>query len=193
MMDSPKISLLGYALLGLIQERPVSGYSLRKIFTATPMGSFSDSPGAIYPALGRLEAQGLIEGTVEEGSGLRLRKIYRLQPAGSAALKRWLERPVAREDVVRGMGELMLRFSFMGRAADAELALRFLESVRTQLAGYVPELEQYAAANESKMPLSGMLALDHGVRIYRASLGWTEAALAAYARQKVEQEKGSKT
>lgn len=188
-METTKISLLGYALLGLIQEKPISGYSLRKIFTATPMGSFSDSPGAIYPALGRLETQELIEGSVEEGSGLRLRKMYRLKPAGLSALKRWFGHPVSREDVVRGMGELMLRFSFMGKAADADVPMRFLESVRTQLAEYVPELEQYAAANQQKMPLSGRLALDHGVRIYRASLGWTEAALTAYAQQEGRQEK----
>ena len=38
----------------------MSGYDLRKIFTTTAMGSFSDSPGAIYPALARLEANGLV-------------------------------------------------------------------------------------------------------------------------------------
>ena len=63
-------SLLGFALLGLIFEQPRSGYDLRKIFTTTAMGSFSDSPGAIYPALARLEANGLVRGTVEESASL---------------------------------------------------------------------------------------------------------------------------
>jgi len=180
MKNAKRISLLGYALLGLIQQQPVSGYSLRKIFTATPMGSFSDSPGAIYPALARLEADGLIQGVVEEGAGLRRRKIYRLKPAGLAALKRWYARPVTREDVVRGMGELMLRFAFLGETADQDTIRRFLTSLRGQLKAYLPEVEAFAGMHEDKMSVSGKLALDHGVRGYRASLEWVEAAIAAY-------------
>ena len=52
---SARVSLLGYALLGLLHQKPSSGYALRRVFATTPMGTFSDSPGAIYPALGRLE------------------------------------------------------------------------------------------------------------------------------------------
>src|SRR5258708_31023457 len=46
-------SLLGFAILGMLHARPQSGYDLRKAFVATPMRLFSDSPGAIYPALRR--------------------------------------------------------------------------------------------------------------------------------------------
>src|SRR5690606_8869973 len=54
---------LEYALIGLIRECPRSGYELRKVFVETAMAGYSGSPGAIYPALRRLEADGLIEGT----------------------------------------------------------------------------------------------------------------------------------
>ena len=40
------------------------------------MKTYSDSPGAIYPALSRLEKQGLIRGTIEQGSGLRRRQMF---------------------------------------------------------------------------------------------------------------------
>jgi DNA-binding PadR family transcriptional regulator len=56
-----EISQLGFALLGLIHQQPMSGYDLRKVFTASALGSYSDSPGAIYPALNRLEAGGLVQ------------------------------------------------------------------------------------------------------------------------------------
>lgn len=65
------ISLLGYALLGLLHQRPSSGYALRRTFATMPMGTFSDSPGAIYPALRRLEQQGLVRGRLESSAGLR--------------------------------------------------------------------------------------------------------------------------
>jgi len=56
----------------LLWQSPRSGYDLRKFFSATPMMSFSDSPGAIYPALRRLEQRGFIRGQAE---GARRRKI----------------------------------------------------------------------------------------------------------------------
>jgi hypothetical protein len=39
---------LGHALL---HQQPRSGYDLRKIFESSPIAYYSDSPGAIYPAL----------------------------------------------------------------------------------------------------------------------------------------------
>jgi len=76
------------------------------------MNTYSDSPGAIYPALRRLEQQGLIRGSIEESSGLRRRQMFRLTPQGLAALKHWINRPVVRADVIRGLDEVMLRFAF---------------------------------------------------------------------------------
>jgi DNA-binding PadR family transcriptional regulator len=52
---SAKIPCLGYALMGLPQGKPWPGYELRKIFSSTAMRTYSDSPGAIHPALRRLE------------------------------------------------------------------------------------------------------------------------------------------
>jgi hypothetical protein len=40
------------------------------------MGTFSDSPGAIYPALGRLERQALVRGRVEPSAGLRQKQTF---------------------------------------------------------------------------------------------------------------------
>jgi len=54
MKKHPQITVLGYALLGLLQQKAQSGYELRKVFAETAMGNYSSSPGAIYPALERL-------------------------------------------------------------------------------------------------------------------------------------------
>ena len=65
-MCKRKTTLLEYALLGLTYQAPMSGYDLRKIFTTTAMGHFSSSPGAIYPALQRLEARSLLKATIDD-------------------------------------------------------------------------------------------------------------------------------
>jgi DNA-binding PadR family transcriptional regulator len=69
-MQRVVISKLGYALLGWLRANPASGYDLHKVFSTTAMMTYSDSPGAIYPALRRLQEQDLIRGSIESGAGL---------------------------------------------------------------------------------------------------------------------------
>jgi DNA-binding PadR family transcriptional regulator len=179
-MQYAAIPLLGYAVLGLLHEAPLSGYGVRKLFASSPMGSFSDSPGAIYPALQRLEKAGLIRGRVEDGSGLRRKKIFQLTESGTAALKQWLKQPVTRDDVVRSTDELMLRFSFMDNGIGEAATVRFLKSFRKELADYIPSLREYLNSNRAEIPRSGILALESGVRSYETLLEWCDHAIKTY-------------
>ncbi len=181
-MNSPRIPSLGYALLGLLQK-PSSGYDLRKVFSSTSMKTYSDSPGAIYPALGRLEKAGLIRGTVEEGSGMRRRQIFRLTPNGLDELEQWIRRPVTREDLVRGPQEIMLRFAFSEIAAGATAAVELLRSLETELQAYVADLHQELEAFPPAMPMSARLAFESGIRGTQCFLDWTHYALATYEKR----------
>ena len=177
-----EIPLLGRALLGLLMQAPLSGYDIRRIFTQTPLGTFSDSPGAIYPALKRLAADGLIRGRVERSAGLRERRIFRLTPAGTSTLQRWLSAPVTRDDVVHDTDELLLRFGFMDVGLGAHASVRFLTTLQHELQRYVPELKRYRDAHSGGMPLSGRLALESGIRSYETLLKWTAHALLTYGQ-----------
>jgi len=169
---------LEYALIGLIRECPRSGYELRKVFVETAMAGYSGSPGAIYPALRRLEADGLIEGTEQPGGPGRPRREYRLTPAGEAVLQEWLALPVTREDVALRLDELMLRFAFLGFAADSSArTLEFLASLEAHLEAFHAELlEQLEAIREA--PLHAQLALEAGISSIADRLRWTRAVRA---------------
>jgi len=180
-------SLLGFALLGLLQQHPLSGYDFRKFFATTPMGGFSDSPGAIYPALRRLEERGLVRSEVRESAGLRRRRVFRPTPKGLAAFKAWQSRPIVRDDVVRRGPELLLRFAFMDQTLGAERALAFLREFSRELSSYIPSLRQYLDAHAGEMPLSGRLALESGIVDYEARLRWARRAIARYERRRKEQ------
>jgi DNA-binding PadR family transcriptional regulator len=177
-------SLLGFALLGLLHEQPMSGYDLRKVFASTAMGSFSDSPGAIYPALGRLEKRGLVKGTVEESASLRKRRVFKVTAKGAAVLKAWLKRPVTRDDVVRRIGELMLRFAFMDDALGPERTTEFLREYAEGLSEYLPILKEFHKAHASTMPMSARLAFESGIEEYEVRLKWARSSLAVYERGK---------
>jgi PadR family transcriptional regulator, regulatory protein AphA len=186
-MKSPKIPSLGYALLGLLQK-PSSGYDLRKVFSSTSMKTYSDSPGAIYPALARLEKAGLIRGAIEEGSGLRRRQIFRLTSKGISELKKWITRPVTREDLVWGQDEILLRFAFCERAVGPAAAVEMLKSLEGALKVHIRGLQEELQQIKTAMPTSARLAFECGIRGNQSLLDWTYDAIATY--EKEERRKG---
>jgi DNA-binding PadR family transcriptional regulator len=183
MIRADSNSTLGFALLGLIWQSPRSGYELRKFFSVTPMMIFSDSPGAIYPALRRLEQRGFIR---SHAAGARRRKIFQLTARGRTEFRRWQTQPVTRQAVVRNCDALMLRFAFMDQSASKRDCLRFLRGFQKELFAYIPNLREYLKANRAHMSQSGSLALESGIHAYQAHLRWTKTAIAVYRRNKGE-------
>ena len=177
------ISSLGYAVLGLLHQQTRSGYDLRKIFANTPMGSFSDSPGAIYPALQRLEKQGLVRSQLQPSSGRR-RRVFRPTASGKRAFRAWQTKSISTDDIMHRVDELMLRFAFMDETASPTQAARFLRNLIEELRRYMPSLRQFLKANARQMSLSGRLALVRGVRDYEGLLRWSRSALAKYTKRK---------
>jgi DNA-binding PadR family transcriptional regulator len=177
-------SLLGFTLLGLIRQSPMSGYDLMKIFASTAWGTFSDSPGAIYPALRRLEVRELVRGTVEESSSLRRRRVFKVTAKGLAAFKAWLKKPVTRDEVIRRIPDLMVRCAFMDETLGEERTAKFIAEFAGELAGYIPSLQQYLESHSSEMTLSSQLALESGIQEYEARLRWARASMAFYEQRK---------
>jgi DNA-binding PadR family transcriptional regulator len=170
-------TILGYALLGLLGQEPRSGYDLRKIFSTTPFTHFSDSPGAVYPALARLHRRGWV--ATSRPAGGRRRQLLRLTPAGRKAWLAWLRRPPTRPDVIRGMDQLMVRFAFMGEVLPAEAVVRFLETLAREIDAHVEDLRRFRREAAAAMSTTGRLAYDEGVEAYEAAAAWARRAVAA--------------
>lgn len=72
---------LHLVLLALLAQRPQHGYELMSELDLLFGPAYTPSPGSIYPALGALEAEGLVKAR-EEGD----RKVFSVTPVGSRAL-----------------------------------------------------------------------------------------------------------
>jgi DNA-binding PadR family transcriptional regulator len=79
-----------YALLELVQERPMHGYEMMKALEERSGGFYTPSAGTIYPTLQMLEDRGLV--TFQEVEG---KKVYSITEAGKAYLA---ERQKGEED-----------------------------------------------------------------------------------------------
>ena len=171
------ISTLSLAVLGLIQQKSRSGYDLRKAFSTTPMGHFSSSPGAIYPALKRMEKSGWIRGSIDNNKQLRPRLIYRITAKGLDALKQHLMQTVTKDDVIWRMDDLMLRFAFMDDVAGREYTLKFLQQFLAETKSHVSTLKQYQKQIKGTIPVSGRLAMENGIDNYQTNVKWAQRAI----------------
>jgi len=141
-------------LLGLIASEPRSGYGLKKMFNASPAGIYQPSPGALYPALRRLEDRGLLQAEKQVSSGRRSQRLYQVTEAGQAVHLDWLRQPVVPDTVATDLGLHMMRFALM---------------------------ENHLEREAHHVPQHARLALQHGIVTHRASLEWAHSALAALA------------
>jgi DNA-binding PadR family transcriptional regulator len=85
-LNSPKghVDLL---LLSVLEHEPTHGYGLVDALRERSEGAFDFAEGTVYPALYRLERQGLVRSRWEHGR-TRRRRVYRLTRAGVAELSR---------------------------------------------------------------------------------------------------------
>ena len=94
-MDSQELKgHLDMLLLAAIRAEPMHGYGILERLRVMSDGTFDLPEGTIYPALYRLERAGLLSSRSAVHRG-RKRRVYRLTPAGGAALagqrERWGE------------------------------------------------------------------------------------------------------
>ena len=174
MKTNTKPTLLDFAILGLIQDQPLSGYRIRKQFEETALGNYSSSPGTIYPALKRLERLGLIEKMVINDSK---KSHFQITSKGVLILRGWFVKPIEQKDVEKNIDELLLRFAFMETLVNKEQKMAFLTAFRDRLKVYIKELKKYYDQEANEMPLHGKLALQHGIDSAKVTLNWCKKAL----------------
>jgi DNA-binding PadR family transcriptional regulator len=166
-------------LLAVIAGEPRSGYGLKKMFTSSPASVYQPSPGALYPALRRLEERGLLRAEEQVSSGRRALRLYRVTDAGLAVYLEWLRRPVVPETVTADLGQHLMRFSLMENYLERAEVMAFLADLGDALDGFVAGVEQFAASRQGALGKHAQLALEHGIATHRASLEWVRSAMAA--------------
>ena len=169
-------------LLGLIASVPRSGYGLKKLFSASPASVYQPSPGALYPALRRLEDRGLLQAEKTVSSGRRAQRVYHVTEAGRAVHLDWLRQQVVPDTIVADLGLHLMRFALMENNLPRQAVLAFLADLASALEGFVSGVEQFVASGTGRsLPRHAVLALEHGIVMHRASLEWARSAMAALA------------
>lgn len=77
---------LDLLLLSVLARGPAHGYAVIAALRDGSSGAFDLPEGTVYPALHRLESEGLLASSWGDAGGRR-RRVYRLTGAGAAALR----------------------------------------------------------------------------------------------------------
>ncbi|MDF9814430.1 PadR family transcriptional regulator [Streptomyces sp. SPB162] len=163
---------LRHALLGLLVERPASGYDLMKLFETSLANVWPATQSQVYGELGRLADTGLLEVAAE---GPRGRKEYALTDEGLAELRRWLTETEP-ERVRRS--ETLLRVFFLGVLTPVE-ACAYLGNEATRAADHRASLKELEAAvhwGDDQPSVYGRLALEYGLRFTAMQEEWAHWA-----------------
>jgi DNA-binding PadR family transcriptional regulator len=169
-----KPTLLDFAILGLIQRQPLSGYAIRKLFEETALSNYSSSPGTIYPALNRLQKFELVK---KNAQGKTTKTCFEITTNGLQVLREWFTKPVEKIEVEKKTAELLLRFGFMEALVDKKQKINFLASFRDLLNIYIKELQAYYNKESNNMTLHGRLAFQYGIDSSKTTLKWCKKAI----------------
>jgi DNA-binding PadR family transcriptional regulator len=159
---------LRIAALGLLAQKPGSGYDLLKHFEASMANVWPATQSQLYGELNKLADAGLIE---ISDIGPRGRKEYRITEAGHAELRRWVtnpqdDPPFRSADLLRVflLGEVtpdQARDHVIAMAEHADAEVKRLEELRHSIEWADDDASFY-----------GYAALEHGLRAHGMEADW---------------------
>ena len=150
-------------ILGFLMHAAKTGYELKKAFSLSFAFFSGLSYGSIYPALKKMEEQGLITMRLEIQDGAPNRKVYTITDRGREVFLRALVSPPALERYRSDFLNRLFFFAYLPpeqRISIASFYLRSLKEVQKLLDSYRSEIESHADRFQ-------LLCYEFGVRFYR--------------------------
>ena len=91
---------LKYAILGILIEKPMHGYELKRAVSPALSRDRLMNDGVLYPLLAKMEKEGLVRGKVERGDKRPNRRVFHPTASGRRVFFEWLRGSALEEDLV---------------------------------------------------------------------------------------------
>jgi DNA-binding PadR family transcriptional regulator len=156
--------------LGFLSFGEASGYDIKKHFEASFDHFFSTGFGSIYPALAALADEGLASCTAVPQAGRPDRKVYRITPAGEAALRQTLATCEPAHKVRSELLAVLYFSDLMPPQRVTALLDAQLENMRQGLA----RMKRTGCPGEQEWPSSVRFVQGFGIALLEAAAAYTE-------------------
>jgi len=167
--------VLEVAILGLLKERPMHGYELKKRLSYMLGHFWTVSYGSLYPALKRLEKSGSIERAYSVKEKTRNRNVFRITSKGEAEFMRLLAEDIS-DTSLADTEKFDLRMAFF-QYLEPERRLSLLETRRRLLEAQVVEFKAYRSSNGDEDHYRKGL-MRHKVELARSDIRWLDKLMA---------------
>jgi len=167
--------LLDMAILGLLKERPMHGYELKKRLSYMLGHFWTVSYGSLYPALKRLERAGDIERAYSVREKTRHRNVYRITRAGENDFIELLSDTVTDKSLADNE-KFDLRMAFF-QYLKPETRLSLLEKRVQYLKEQIPKFKAYRSSNRDQDRYRTSL-FRHKVEQAKSDIRWLERLIA---------------
>lgn len=200
-------TLLELGILGLLKEQELHGYELKKRLSERLGFTSGVSFGTLYPALARLEGDGLVRAVEEAGAvraipltgslggelaafraragvarGGRSKKVYAITDGGAARFGHLLNADLRSGDAdLRSSDEermFSLRLAF-ARFVTTEVRVRLLERRRGQLLDRLHALVGRLEAGGAALDTYARTLMEHDREVTERDISWIERLIAA--------------
>ena len=134
-------------VLGCLFDKSLSGYDLKKLFSLSFAFFSGLSYGSIYPALKKLEKEGLITMKLEIQENAPNRKVYTITEEGKQSFLSSLKSPFGVESYKDALLMRMFFFERLTKQERLDAAQNYLDQVRSvagRLEAVRPEVEANA-------------------------------------------------
>lgn len=150
-------------ILGMLQRRSMTGYELKKIFSSS-FAFFSEfSFGSIYPALKKMEQDGLITMRMEIQHGTPNRKIYTITDKGRDRFRMILTSPV---ELISFRSDFLSRLFFFSQLS-CEERKDICHGYRSAILEKLAQMEARRPEIEEKADLFQLQCFEFGVRFFQ--------------------------
>ncbi|WP_234122487.1 PadR family transcriptional regulator [Clostridium hydrogenum] len=142
---------LKYAILGLVNRKPMTGYDITKEFNVQLAEFWSAKHSQIYPELKKLVEEKLLVYTVEVTGDVLEKKVYTITTEGRKEFLQWLNKDEPMEPTPKNIFRLKIYFS---NNLDVNTRIQLLEHQLVQHQG------RFNFLYDNKKQYDGIPALD---------------------------------
>lgn len=161
--------MLEFAILGLLKERAMHGYQLKKQL-AESLGAFWQvSYGSLYPTLKRLQSEGAVEMVFPKGEVGRRKNVYRITETGERLFGELVERPDQGTDDTG----FQVHLAFF-RHLKPEARIGVMERRRAILMDRLRELKERLSAYKERIDAYTLSLMRHGMDTTEQDIRWLD-------------------
>lgn len=175
-----KVNKSKYALLGILSNKPGSGYDIKKMCDSSIGHFWNENFGHIYPMLQKMEEEELITKEIKQTEGKQTKNIYSITEKGKKELEKWLMLPIEKDPM---RSELLLKI-FLSKDIPTENIIEIIQKEKEDAANNLEkysEIEDFLNSNKIQIDKKNLVlwlsTISYGKHSEETKIKWCEETL----------------